>query len=133
MEIGQSSKPFLGFSGFWSRSLKLNLQHFLSSSGGVSCNPFSASSVVFWAAQYRLVQKLDSLQLSHFLTWVWSCLSIETGPGAPSYYPLYFAFRKVIKWLSRSIFAAFLWMFNVYFFFMICCKDYLLYITCISI
>lgn len=44
-------KPFLGYGGFWSRSLRLILQHFLSTRGGVSSSSFPTSSVVFQAAK----------------------------------------------------------------------------------
>lgn len=123
----------MGFSGFRPWSPWLKEHNFIGIGSGLFGHSNFSRKAVFWAAQCRLVQQLDSLQFNHFLTWVWSFFSIETSPGAPSYYPLYFAFRKVIKWLSSSLFATFPSVFNVYFVFIFCCIDYLLYITCIPI
>lgn len=116
----------LGFSGFRPRSPGLKAYKFLDDFSALSNHSKFSSAVVFWAAQCRLVQQLGSLQLSHFPTWVWSYLSIETSPSAPFHYLLYLACRIIIKWLKSSSFAVFLWVLNEYFVFVFCCIEYLL-------
>lgn len=84
-------KSLLGFYGFWPRSLGLKEYKFLGGFNALSNHSNFSSVTIFWAAQCRLVQQLGSLQFRHFPTWGWSCLSIETSPGAPFHYLLYLA------------------------------------------
>lgn len=133
IRIPNQLKSLLGFSGFWPRSLGLKAYKFMGSFSTPSSHSNFNKATIFWATQCRLVQQLGNLQLSHFPTQVWSCLSFETSPGAPFHHLLYLTSRNIIKWLKSSPFAAFIWVFAKYFVFVICYMDYLLVITCFAI
>jgi len=122
-KIRSQNQPnsLLGFSGFWLRSLRLKPHNFLGGFSALFNQSKFSNAIIFWETQCRLVQQLGSLQLSHFPTWVWSCLSIETSLGAPFHYILYLAFRIIIKWLKSSSFIVFMWVLNEYFVFVFCC------------
>ncbi len=75
------TKPFLGFCGFWPRSLGLKFQHFLSNGDGVSCSSFPAISAISRTQR----KTLEEQSFSSFEIIVYHLglvkLALEASPG----------------------------------------------------